>query len=167
MVELFGAPHSSVSSFELLQSGVVDGLLQFATDGERKLNLAKRKELLLNVFAGLQRKMINGAPTPYATFVKKLQESLTRMESFDVVTVAQGVDDSKWSSLIVGEAAPSASGRQRRVGRPLESAQHRDLHSCYRDVPGAAQLSLAPCRRAARERIMAVDARRLGDVGLH
>lgn len=36
MAELFGAPHSSVSSFELLQSGVVDGLLQFATDAERK-----------------------------------------------------------------------------------------------------------------------------------
>jgi E3 ubiquitin-protein ligase TRIP12 len=38
MAELFGAPHSSVS-FELLRSGVVDGLLQFATDGERKCEL--------------------------------------------------------------------------------------------------------------------------------
>lgn len=36
--------------------------------------------------------MVGSAPTPFATFVKKLQESLTRMESFDVVTVAQGVD---------------------------------------------------------------------------
>ncbi len=39
MAALFGAPHSSVSSFELLQSGVVDGLLQFATDTERKCEL--------------------------------------------------------------------------------------------------------------------------------
>jgi len=30
--------------------------------------------------------------SPFATFVKKLQESLTRMEPFDVVTVAQGGD---------------------------------------------------------------------------
>lgn len=33
---LFASPHTSVSSFELLQSGLVDSLLQFATDTERK-----------------------------------------------------------------------------------------------------------------------------------
>jgi E3 ubiquitin-protein ligase TRIP12 len=56
------------------------------------VSLARRKELLLDAFAGRRTKVVNGAPTPFATFVKKLQESLTRMESFDVVTVAQGVD---------------------------------------------------------------------------
>jgi len=35
LAELFASPHTSVSSFELLQSGVVDGLLQFATDQDR------------------------------------------------------------------------------------------------------------------------------------
>lgn len=30
--------------------------------------------------------------TPFSVFVKKLQESLTRMESYEVVTIAQGVD---------------------------------------------------------------------------
>jgi E3 ubiquitin-protein ligase TRIP12 len=35
LAELFASPHSSVSSFELLQGGVVDGLLQFATDPQR------------------------------------------------------------------------------------------------------------------------------------
>jgi E3 ubiquitin-protein ligase TRIP12 len=35
LAELFGSPHTSVSSFELLKSGVVDGLLQFATDESR------------------------------------------------------------------------------------------------------------------------------------
>ncbi|KAJ7799117.1 hypothetical protein B0H14DRAFT_2904219 [Mycena olivaceomarginata] len=124
MAELFGAPHSSVSSFELLQSGVVDGLLQFATDGERKLSLAKRKELLLDAFAGRRTKTINGAPAPYATFVKKLQESLTRMESFDVVTVAQGADDSKRSS-------PSLLARQLRLRLVAgdESDVPRNLHN--------------------------------------
>ncbi|KAJ7778066.1 hypothetical protein B0H14DRAFT_2963210 [Mycena olivaceomarginata] len=124
MAELFGAPHSSVSSFELLQSGVVDGLLQFATDGERKLSLAKRKELLLDAFAGRRTKTINGAPSPYATFVKKLQESLTRMESFDVVTVAQGADDSKRSS-------PSLLARQLRLRLVAgdESDVPRNLHN--------------------------------------
>lgn len=38
---------------------------------------------------------VNGgksSETPLAIFVKKLQESLTRMESFEVVTVAQSAD---------------------------------------------------------------------------
>ncbi|KAJ7087706.1 hypothetical protein C8R43DRAFT_1092601 [Mycena crocata] len=124
LAELFGAPHSSVSSFELLQSGVVDGLLQFATDGERKLNLARRKELLLDAFSGRRTKVVGSTQTPFATFVKKLQESLTRMESFDVVTVAQGVDDSKRSS-------PSLLARQLRLRLVAgdESDVPRNLHN--------------------------------------
>ncbi|KAJ7117663.1 hypothetical protein C8R44DRAFT_199718 [Mycena epipterygia] len=124
MAELFGAPHSSVSSFELLQSGVVDSLLQFATDGERKLSLTRRKELLLDAFAGRRTRMVGNAQTPFATFVKKLQESLTRMESFDVVTVAQGVDDSKRSS-------PSLLARQLRLRLVAgdESDVPRNLHN--------------------------------------
>lgn len=39
LAELFASPHTSVSSFELLQSGVVDGLLQFATDQGRTCNV--------------------------------------------------------------------------------------------------------------------------------
>ena len=35
LADLFASPHTSVSSFELLKSGVVDGLLQFATDENR------------------------------------------------------------------------------------------------------------------------------------
>ncbi|KAJ7656329.1 hypothetical protein DFH06DRAFT_991588 [Mycena polygramma] len=125
MAELFGAPHSSVSSFELLQSGVVDGLLQFATDVERKLSVARRKELLLDAFAGRRSKVaIGSTPTPFATFVKKLQESLTRMEPFDVVTVAQGADDSKRSS-------PSLLARQLRLRLVAgdESDVPRNLHN--------------------------------------
>ena len=35
LADLFASAHTSVSSFELLQSGVVDGLLQFTTDQDR------------------------------------------------------------------------------------------------------------------------------------
>jgi E3 ubiquitin-protein ligase TRIP12 len=35
LADLFATAHTSVSSFELLQSGVVDGLLQFATNDDR------------------------------------------------------------------------------------------------------------------------------------
>ncbi len=34
LAEMFGSPHTSVSSFELLQSGVVDALLDLATETE-------------------------------------------------------------------------------------------------------------------------------------
>ncbi|KAJ7210561.1 hypothetical protein GGX14DRAFT_363533 [Mycena pura] len=124
LAELFGAPHSSVSSFELLQSGVVDGLLRFATDTERKLSLTKRKELLLDAFVGRRTKIGGNGQSPFAIFVKKLQESLTRMESFDVVTVAQGVDDSKRSS-------PSLLARQLRLRLVAgdESDIPRNLHN--------------------------------------
>ena len=35
LAALFSSPHSSLSSFELLQSGLVDSLLSFATDEDR------------------------------------------------------------------------------------------------------------------------------------
>ena len=35
LATLFTSAHTSVSSFESLQSGVIDGLLQFATDKTR------------------------------------------------------------------------------------------------------------------------------------
>ena len=35
LASLFSSPHSSLSSFELLQSGLVDSLLAFATDEDR------------------------------------------------------------------------------------------------------------------------------------
>ena len=35
LAALFGSQHTAVSSFELLQSGVIDGLLQFFSDSER------------------------------------------------------------------------------------------------------------------------------------
>ncbi|GLB41853.1 putative protein with domain Homologous to E6-AP Carboxyl Terminus with [Lyophyllum shimeji] len=108
LAEHFASPHTSVSSFELLQSGVVEGLLYFATDQTRSPDLKTRRELLLEAFGGRRTKALTGAQSPFAILVKKLQESLTRMESFDVVTVAQGIDDSKRSS-------PSLLARQLRL----------------------------------------------------
>ncbi|GBE89625.1 hypothetical protein SCP_1602880 [Sparassis crispa] len=114
---LFASPHTSVSSFELLQSGVVDGLLHFATDTDRSVSLSRRQELFFSAFSARKLKGTN-SQTSFATFVKKLQESLTRMESFDVVTVAQSADDSKRSS-------PSLLARQLRLR--LVAAEDSDI----------------------------------------
>ena len=63
--------------------------------------LKRRKEMLLEVFGYRRMKALNNGQTPFATLVKKLQESLTRMESFDVVTVAQSGDGLLNSFVIV------------------------------------------------------------------
>ena len=52
----------------------------------------RRRELFFETFTARKVASFNGSQTPLAIFVKKLQESLTRMESFEVVTVAQNVD---------------------------------------------------------------------------
>lgn len=110
LADLFASPHTSVSSFELMQSGVVDGMLKLLTDqgrtGERcvrptlfcskihglSVPTNKRKELMFNAFASRKTKHLSNSQTPFSTLVKKLQESLTKMESFDVITVAQNMD---------------------------------------------------------------------------
>lgn len=110
LADLFASPHTSVSSFELLKSGVVDSLLQFATDENRIgmccssvvffhspilsyiVSLQRRKEVLLDALTARKTKVTNTNQTPFATLVKKLQESFTRMESFEVITVAQNSD---------------------------------------------------------------------------
>lgn len=53
--------------------------------------LARRREIFFDAFSR-KVKGVTPSTTPLATFVKKLQESLTRMESFEVVTVAQSAD---------------------------------------------------------------------------
>ncbi|KZT25275.1 hypothetical protein NEOLEDRAFT_377486 [Neolentinus lepideus HHB14362 ss-1] len=107
LANLFMSPRSSVSSFELLQSGVVDGVLAFATDEDRNMSTTHRRELLYKAFSLSNSKVVS-ASSPFAVLVKKLQECLTRMESFEVSTVSQGIDDSKRSS-------PSLLARQLRL----------------------------------------------------
>ena len=56
------------------------------------VSIQRRKEILLEAFACRKLKGLYPGQTPFATLVKKLQESLTRMESFDVITVTQNSD---------------------------------------------------------------------------
>ncbi|KAF8261592.1 hypothetical protein EI94DRAFT_1789382, partial [Lactarius quietus] len=76
---LLTSAHTPVWSLELLQSGVIDGLLQFATDKTWSISLARHQELLLNTFIICKSKVLAGSQTPFAIFDKKLQEGLTRV----------------------------------------------------------------------------------------
>ena len=50
----------------------------------------RRQDMFLEAFARKAKPM--HIQIPFSVYVKKLQESLTRMEPYEVVTIAQGVD---------------------------------------------------------------------------
>lgn len=117
VAELFADEKNPLSSFEMIESGLVDGLLKFATetgDGPcafgsstpvllvanvqcRTVSPTKRQELIAKTFMP----QLEGRPsTPaFAVLVKRLQESLSRIEEFEVVVAAQSGSDSASRSL--------------------------------------------------------------------
>ena len=56
------------------------------------MSIARRQELLLDAYIVRKLKVLAGSQTPFVIFVEKSQESLMRIEVFDVVTVTQGMD---------------------------------------------------------------------------
>ncbi|KAG9090716.1 Ubiquitin fusion degradation protein 4 [Ceratobasidium sp. UAMH 11750] len=95
-----GGTGASVSSYELLKSGLVDGLLQFTTDSALALDVTARQLMVLQAFAVRSGKGSDSpsSTSPFAVLVKKLQESLTRIENFEVVTVSPGAEASRRNS---------------------------------------------------------------------
>ncbi|GAA6003606.1 hypothetical protein JCM10207_003505 [Rhodosporidiobolus poonsookiae] len=89
---LFADEKNPLSSFEMIESGLVKGLLSFATEqGTGPLLPLKRQEILAKAF---MPQLAGGTPSPaFATLVKRLQESLSRMEEFEVVVAAQNQND--------------------------------------------------------------------------
>ncbi|KAI5117508.1 hypothetical protein M0805_003913 [Coniferiporia weirii] len=108
LANLFSSPHTTVSSFELLQSGLVDALLEFAMSKDATVDTNRRQRLLMEELAPYRNEKPFSGPSPHGVLVKKLQESLTRMESFEVATVSPGIEDSKRNS-------PSLLARQIRL----------------------------------------------------
>ncbi|KLT39033.1 hypothetical protein CC85DRAFT_298164 [Cutaneotrichosporon oleaginosum] len=78
----------SLSSFELLKSGLVAGLLRYVDiDGSVPSN--ERRAMLYDTFSDSAF-----TPSPLATLVKRLHESLGRLESFEVETAFNGMGGS-------------------------------------------------------------------------
>ncbi|GAA6053157.1 hypothetical protein JCM3770_002881 [Rhodotorula araucariae] len=89
---LFADEKNPLSSFEMVESGLVEGLLKFATDPVAgPLTPAKRQELIAHAF--MPQLAGGNATTAFAALVKRLQESLSRLEEFEVVVAAQNAND--------------------------------------------------------------------------
>jgi E3 ubiquitin-protein ligase TRIP12 len=108
----FSSAGSSLSSFELLRGGVIDGLLQFV-DIDGTVSSAQRRSMLYEIFA-------ETAPTssasPMTILVKRLHESLGRLETFEVESAFNGVAD-------VSRPSASALSRTLRVRLTAEPGQ--------------------------------------------
>ena len=92
------------------------------------MSIARRQELLLDAFIVRKSKVLAGSQTPFAIFVKKLQESLTRMEAFDVVTVTQGMDGTSMlfsSNEYLSHEHPSTTDSKRSSSPSLLARQLR------------------------------------------
>ncbi|TIC56498.1 hypothetical protein E3Q05_01686 [Wallemia mellicola] len=98
----------SMSSFELLRSGLIEGLLEFITGDTESLPSSMRHKVVLETFTNT-RSHIPGSPSALLSLVKRLQESLSRLEPFNVGTVGSALgDDSRRNPM-------SALGRQVRL----------------------------------------------------
>ena len=132
-----------------------------------QVSVTRRQELFFEAFVARRIPNSQGGQSPFGVFVKKLQESLTRMENLDVVTVSQSSDGmplnvifSKPETLILiphrfqtklplftCTSTPITFSCFRRLRYSSQPQQHNCLNPCYCDVPSASRLSEAQGRR--------------------
>ncbi|KAK4050250.1 Ubiquitin fusion degradation protein 4 [Microbotryomycetes sp. JL201] len=106
IVELFANESETLSSFELLESGLVQGLLKFVADADvSALSSQRRQELLSEAF--FSQTASGSAGTASALLVKRLQDSLSRREQFEVQMATAGISD-----VDSGRSGPAMLARQ-------------------------------------------------------
>jgi E3 ubiquitin-protein ligase TRIP12 len=113
IAEKFSDVGQALSSFELLKSGLVDGLLDFV-DVEGTISSTDRRGLLFDVFAD----KAGASSSPLSMLVKRLHESLGRLENYEVETAFNGVADS---------GRPSSSSLSRTIRVRLQAEEGQDV----------------------------------------
>lgn len=90
VTNLFSKPDEPISSFELLRSGLVDGLYSFATGNSDVLPNPVRRGLLVKALM-----TPDGAGNARGSaMIRRLQESLSRLENLDIVmTLNSGAEE--------------------------------------------------------------------------
>ncbi|BFZ59598.1 Ubiquitin fusion degradation protein 4 [Saitoella coloradoensis] len=91
LVAYFSANDDSITTFELLNSGVVDALLAALTDGSEVEN-ARAQRAFLSAFKG-DSLVVRNPVSPFVVLVQKLQELLSRSERFEVITAHSAASD--------------------------------------------------------------------------
>lgn len=89
---LFAKADNPISSFELLRSGMVDGVYTFAVGDSVKVPRKKRRELLLDALMH-HHDQSAGSTTAASALVRRLQETLSRLENFDITTAISNAAD--------------------------------------------------------------------------
>ncbi|GHJ87332.1 hypothetical protein NliqN6_3734 [Naganishia liquefaciens] len=82
-----------LSSFELLQSGLLEKLMELIVNGDTDV-IQERRQILYEVLS-----TGGGESSALVLLIKRLQESLSRMENFEVESASAGSEESKGSSL--------------------------------------------------------------------
>lgn len=85
---------TSISSFELLNSGIVEALLKVLTEGPTQ-KITETQKAFLSTFMTAEGQ---ASGSPFSVLVMKLQDLLSRSENFEVVTVHQNSYDGNRSS---------------------------------------------------------------------
>lgn len=121
----------SITSYELLTSGIVDVLLDLFSDSNVSSKLESRTAFL-EAFMGTtnqskQKTASTASPvTPFSILVSKLQDLLSRAEHFEVITVHQNTFDSNRSS------AASMLAKQLRL--KLVADEDSGIPRAYRNI---------------------------------
>ena len=113
LTQLFSRRDDPISSFELLRSGLVEGLYAFATKTSDGVPLERRRSLLIESLMRID----DSGNTAASVLVRRLQESISRLENVEITTALSGgaSDDSRRS--------PSAMlGRQLRLRLQAEDS---------------------------------------------
>ena len=93
----------SITSYELMTSGIVDVLLALFNDPDEQAATEARSDFL-EVFMATSNQskvltgVVNSPVTPFSIFVLKLQDLLSRAEHFEVITVHHNAFESNRSS---------------------------------------------------------------------
>ncbi|KAI5814137.1 putative ubiquitin-protein ligase Ufd4 [Pyronema omphalodes] len=109
----------SISSFELLNSGIVESLLS-ALQSQPNIDKAETRRAFLDVFM-----TPGGEDSPFGVLVKKLQDLLSRSEHFEVLTVHHANSEANRSS---------ASMLAKQLRLKLVAGEDDDMPKSFRNI---------------------------------
>ena len=121
----------SITSYELMTSGVVDVLLQILNDADEETQLEARSDFIEAFMTSKPATTVatgsaSSPATSFSVLVHKLQELLSRAEHFEVITVHQNAFESNRSS------AASMLAKQLRL--KLTADENSGIPRTYRNI---------------------------------